>query len=70
MQCPQKIYILKLITYHFKCLPSGIIMDVNIDLPYIQNISEKRIRYGINTSVYDRNYLPVPYSNFIISKTH
>jgi hypothetical protein len=70
MQCPQKFYFLKLITYHFKCLPSGIIMDVNIDLPYIQNISEKRIRYGINTSVYDRNYLPVPYSNFIISKTH
>jgi hypothetical protein len=69
MQCPQKIYFLKLIAYNCKCLPSGIIMDVNIDFPYIQNISEKRIRYGINTSVYDRNYLPVSYSNIIISKT-
>jgi hypothetical protein len=45
-------------------------MDVNIDLPYIQNISVKRIRYGISTRFFDRNYLPVSYSNIIISKTH
>jgi hypothetical protein len=37
---------------------------------YIQNISVKRIRYGFSTSCYDRNYLPVSYSNIRISKTH
>ena len=41
-----------------------------IDLTYIQNISVKRIRYGFSTSFYDKNYLPVSYSNIIISKTH
>jgi len=40
-----------------------------IDLTYIQNISVKRIRYGFSTSLYDKNYLPVAYSNIIISKT-
>jgi hypothetical protein len=41
-----------------------------IDLTYIQNISVKRIRYGFSTSFYDSNYLPVSYSNIMISKTH
>ena len=41
-----------------------------IDLTYIQNISVKCIRYGFSTSFYDKNYLPVSYSNIIISKTH
>ena len=34
------------------------------------SISVKRIRYGFSTSFYDKNYLPVSYSNIIISKTH
>ena len=38
-------------------------------MTYIQNISVKRIRYGFSTSFYDKDYLPVSYSN-IISKTH
>ena len=43
---------------------------LTFDLTYIQNISVKRIRYGFSTSFYDRNYLPISYSNIIISKTH
>jgi hypothetical protein len=34
------------------------------------SISVKRIRYGFSTSFYDKNYLPVSYSNIIIPKTH
>jgi len=46
------------------------IQAIVIDLTYIQNISVKRIRYVFSTSFYDRNYLPISYSNIIISKTH
>ena len=49
------------------------ILWMSIDLTYnsyIQNISVKRIRCGFSTSFYDKNYLPVSYSNIIISKTH
>jgi hypothetical protein len=58
-----------LVMWKYNCEPLWLLWML-IDLTYIQNISVKRIRYGFSTRFYDKNYLPVSYSNIIISKTH